>query len=79
MRVFIHLNHGTDKSYLLAFPKAVTAKELKKILNDDYDKAVHLLLAKAEEGVAVLPKYRSKARMLADFVLMEGYASERLA
>ena len=79
MKVFVHLNHGVDQSYLLTFSNGVTTKEIRGILDIDYKRAVHLLMVKASSRVVVSPKDRQKARMISDFVLTDGFTMERLA
>ncbi len=79
LKVFVQLNHGMDKSYLLAFARNITRRDLKSILNLRYEKAVPLLMEKSKKSFLILSKDRPKARMIADLILMDGYTAERLA
>ena len=79
MKVLVHLNHGRDENYLLAFPESVTVRELRSVLEDDYDRAILWLTTRSEKKLLVQPEDLPKAQLAADFVLREGYSTERLA
>ena len=81
MRVLVHLNHGVDKSYLLAFKPNMTAGRLKNIIGrPDQDRAIQALLAQSAGQVEVIKEEKHKAESLADFTISQyGYTSERLA
>lgn len=81
MKVLVHLNHGVDKSYLLAFKPNMTAGRLKAMIGSpDQDRAIQVLLARSSGHVEVLKKEKKKAESLADFTISQhGYTSERLA
>ncbi len=79
MKVLVHLNHGVDKSYLLAFRREdITKDELKSLIDGDA-KAVDKLFIKATQRVEISPKDLPKAGRTADFVISHhGYTAERL-
>lgn len=79
MKVFIHLNHGSDQSYLLTFPAGVTQKQIRRIAEGKFNEAVLVLMAKSTAKVPVPPQDRSMARLMADFTLEDGCMAERLA
>ena len=72
MQVFIHLNHGSDQSYLLTFPKDANRSEIRSITEGDFNKAVKTLMGKANATISIPPKDRMRARVVADFVLTDG-------
>ena len=79
MKVFIHLDHGIDESYLLDFPESVTVGEVKGILEGRYDTAIPLLMTKSRKKALISRRDRKKAKDAADFTLTESYLAERLA
>ena len=80
MKVLVHMNHGSDKSYLLSFDREMTAKGLKVILEDtDPDHAIERLMLYSAGRVEVKPKDRHKAEGLANFTISQhGCTLERL-
>ncbi len=80
MTVLVHLNHGIERSYLLAFEKSMSKDEVRGILNGDESGAAQALLMKSIKQVEIPSKDRQKAEAAADFVVSQyGYTSERLA
>ena len=79
MKVLMHLNHGRDETYLLVFPRSVTTRKIKEILEGDRQTAMCALLMASRIKIKILPQERQKAGLIADFVVSEKYTSERLA
>ena len=76
MRVLVHLNRGTDKSYLLNFGKGVKPKDITKLLEEDGPQAVDILLGyarclKPSQRIEIPAQDRYKAEWEADVVVSQ--------
>ena len=80
MRVLINKRtRGQSHSFMLKFGDRVTVKDLKKIVNNkNKDLTMRRLVKKSIAMIEIQPKDRHKAKMIADFVVSDGYTSERL-
>lgn len=79
MKVFV-LDEGRSGSYLLTFPKEVTQRDIKDILDGGDDGAAAYLLSKKSDKKILIPaKARMKTQQMANFTLAQGYSAERLA
>ena len=80
MKILIHLNHGSKKSYQLTFENGITPKDVRQILQGGHDNAIRALLIKSKKKTEIPPKDRLRAECLADFTIsQQGYSAERLA
>ncbi len=84
MKVLVHLNHGTNRSYWLDFGKTVTKKDVADLLKEDREQAVQMLLCLATlrhvPRMEIRPTDKIKFEMAADYTVSQlGYISERLA
>ncbi len=79
MKVLV-LDEKKNHSYFLTFPKEMSQKNIKDMLEvDDHRLATFLLARKATGKITVPPKARKKAKLVANFTLAQGYRIERLA
>ena len=84
MRVVVHLNHGTDRSYLLDFGKDMSKEDIDDLLEREGATAAELLMVYAALTSAVRMEIHDgeikKAEQTADYTLSQrGYVMERLA
>lgn len=79
MKVLVHLNHGRDQSYLLGFGQDMTKDKVRRILENDENKATEELLLRSTKQIEVFSKDKRKAEAAADFIVScHGYSMERL-
>ncbi len=85
MKVLVHLNNGSDKSYMLNFGSEVSRSTIQIVLRLDGEDAAQVIYNYANlldrvQKTEVPPNQKSKATLEADFVVgHQGYISERLA
>ena len=83
MKVLMHVNHGTNKMYLLNFGKSVTRQDVKQLLSESHESAAEVILRYAAitsaTRIDIKPEDRLSAQSEADFTISDsGYVSERL-
>ncbi len=85
MKVLVHLNHGSDKSYMIHFGNRATRRVIKSVLEIDQPDAAQVLyryaqILKSVPVTEVPKKDKARATLEADFVVgHQGYIAERLA
>lgn len=80
MKVLIHLNHGSNKGFLLKLKENVFVADVKKIIEDyDRDGAITKLILRSSSMVELSPEDTKKAKPWADFTISGGYTVEKLA
>lgn len=81
MKVLVHLNHRSGKSYLLAFGKNMSPKKLKTILGDpNQTRAIQKLMLYSAGLIEICPRDKCKVQASANFTISQhGYLLERLA
>ena len=85
MKILVHLNHGTDKSYMLNFGNRITKGAIEHILRLGHVDASQAIYGYAEilgsvEKAEIPVNQKGKAGLEADFVVgHQGYVSQKLA
>ncbi len=85
MKVLVHLNHGSDKSYMLNFGAEVSRSTIQIVLRLDGEDAAQVIYNYANlldrvQKTEIPADKKTKAACEADFVVgHQGYISERLA
>ena len=81
MKVLVNKSwRGMDHSFILKFNDQMVAKDIKRVLKGKMnDLAIRKLVKKSIAMAKVPPKDRHRAKLMADFVVGEGYTAERLA
>lgn len=81
MKILVHLNHGSDKSYLLTFENPMNLEKLRLILEDkDHDRMIRWLMMASSKSVEVKPKDRKKLEAQSDITIRQDvYLIQKLA
>ena len=79
MKVFVHLNHRSNKGLLLSLNGGMTREDIKRVIGGKRpEDAILKLIARSSSMVEVSTEHMKKTQPLADFTISDDYTVERL-
>ena len=80
MKIVIHLNHGTNRSFLLEVNHGTSVRAVREILSSpNHDIAVTKLIKRSHVITELFETDKEKAERSADFTVSNDFVVERLA
>ena len=80
MKIVIHLNHGTNRSFLLEVNHGTSVRTVREILSGaNHDAAITKLIKRSHVIRELFDFERQKAARSADFTVSNDFVVERLA
>ena len=79
MKVFINLNHGSEKGLLLSLSRDMSLSEIKRIVGQNNQRdAISTLIMRSSSMVEVSHNNIKNAKAAADFTISDDYTAEKL-